>query len=301
MKKVFIQVPATSANCGPGFDTLGLACNLYNEVSYEITDKKGFQLEVEGEGADYLKPFGRNLAFASFLRVWNAVTDGQRIGLKVKMLNRIPMSRGLGSSSSAIVAGLFAANALCDDHYTKDELLDIATEIEGHPDNVAPAIFGALCVSFMEEGHASMIRYGIKKDMHFIAIIPDYEVKTEDARKVLPTQMSYHDAVYQMGRCAAFAKALEIGNMLIVKKACKDKMQEPYRKQLIPEYDKIRALCERFGADTMFLSGSGSTMMALTREEECAMQLKKQLQIQYPAWDLRILHATYDGVQSEVL
>ena len=78
MKKVFIQVPATSANCGPGFDTLGLACNLYNEVSYEITDKKGFQLEVEGEGADYLKPFGRNLAFASFLRVWNAVTDGQR-------------------------------------------------------------------------------------------------------------------------------------------------------------------------------------------------------------------------------
>ena len=132
MKKVFIQVPATSANCGPGFDTLGLACNLYNEVSYEITDKKGFQLEVEGEGADYLKPFGRNLAFASFLRVWNAVTDGQRIGLKVKMLNRIPMSRGLGSSSSAIVAGLFAANALCDDHYTKDELLDIATEIEGH-------------------------------------------------------------------------------------------------------------------------------------------------------------------------
>ena len=94
MKKVFIQVPATSANCGPGFDTLGLACNLYNEVSYEITDRKGFQLEVEGEGADYLKPFGRNLAFASFLRVWNAVTDGQRIGLKVKMhrlrLRRLP-------------------------------------------------------------------------------------------------------------------------------------------------------------------------------------------------------------------
>ena len=137
MKKVFIQVPATSANCGPGFDTLGLACNLYNEVSYEITDKKGFQLEVEGEGADYLKPFGRNLAFASFLRVWNAVTDGQRIGLKVKMLNRIPMSRGLGSSSSAIVAGLYAANALCDDHYTKDELLGIATEIEGSEEHTS--------------------------------------------------------------------------------------------------------------------------------------------------------------------
>ena len=113
MNKVTIRVPATSANCGPGFDTLGLAVNLYNEVTYEVTDTKGFQLEVEGEGAEYLKPFGRNLAFASFLKVWNLATDNRRIGLKVSMVNRIPMSRGLGSSSSAIVAGLFAANCLC--------------------------------------------------------------------------------------------------------------------------------------------------------------------------------------------
>ncbi|MGN1088555.1 MAG: homoserine kinase, partial [Phascolarctobacterium sp.] len=104
MNKVTIRVPATSANCGPGFDTLGLAVNLYNEVTYEVTDTKGFQLEVEGEGAEYLKPFGRNLAFASFLKVWNLATDNRRIGLKVSMVNRIPMSRGLGSSSSAIVA-----------------------------------------------------------------------------------------------------------------------------------------------------------------------------------------------------
>ena len=122
MKKVTIRVPATSANCGPGFDTLGLAVNLYNEVTYEITDTKGFQLEVEGEGAEYLKPFGRNLAFASFLKVWNLATDGQRIGLKVSMVNRIPMSRGLGSSSSAIVAGLFAANCLCGHRFTMDEI-----------------------------------------------------------------------------------------------------------------------------------------------------------------------------------
>ena len=112
MNKVTIRVPATSANCGPGFDTLGLAVNLYNEVTYEITDAKGFSLEVEGEGADYLKPFGRNLAFASFLKVWNLAKNNERIGLRVKMINRIPMSRGLGSSSSAIVAGLFAACAI---------------------------------------------------------------------------------------------------------------------------------------------------------------------------------------------
>ena len=182
MKKVFIQVPATSANCGPGFDTLGLACNLYNEVSYEITDRKGFQLEVEGEGADYLKPFGRNLAFASFLRVWNAVTGGERIGLKVKMLNRIPMSRGLGSSSSAIVAGLYAANALCDDHYTKDELLDIATEIEGHPDNVAPALYGGFTISYMEQKKAHSLRLLPAKPLKFIAVVPDSKLPTSLAR-----------------------------------------------------------------------------------------------------------------------
>ena len=182
MKKVFIQVPATSANCGPGFDTLGLACNLYNEVSYEITDKKGFQLEVEGEGADYLKPFGRNLAFASFLRVWNAVTGGQRIGLKVKMLNRIPMSRGLGSSSSAIVAGLFAANALCDDCYTKDELLGIATEIEGHPDNVAPALYGGFTATAMHGGAPCMAQFPVNERVHLCALIPSFELSTSASR-----------------------------------------------------------------------------------------------------------------------
>ena len=132
MDKVCLRVPATSANCGPGFDTLGLAVNLYNEASYEITPQKGFQLEVEGEGAEYLKPFGRNLAFSSFFRVWNQVTGGERIGLKVTMLNRIPMSRGLGSSSSAIVAGVHAANVLTGNTLSQDELLGIATEIEGH-------------------------------------------------------------------------------------------------------------------------------------------------------------------------
>ena len=178
MKKVTIRVPATSANCGPGFDTLGLACTLYNETTYEITDRKGFQLEVTGEGSEYLKPFGRNLAFASFLRIWNKITDNERIGLKVTMINRIPMSRGLGSSSSAIVAGLYAANALCDDYYTKDELLDVATDIEGHPDNVAPALFGGFTISCMEKGKAHSLRLMPEKPLKFIAVVPDSKLPT---------------------------------------------------------------------------------------------------------------------------
>lgn len=158
MEKVSLRVPATSANCGSGFDTLGLACTLYNDLTYEITNTRGFQLEVTGEGSEYLRPFGRNLAFSGFLRVWNAVTNKRRIGLKVTMHNRIPMSRGLGSSSSAIVAGLFAANCLCDNYYSKDELLGMATEIEGHPDNVAPAIYGGFTISYMDNDKAHSLR-----------------------------------------------------------------------------------------------------------------------------------------------
>lgn len=293
--KIKVKVPATSANLGIGYDCLGIALDAYCIATFEEIEHG---LEISGCEQAYCN--SDNLFYRSFCAALEYMQKKVQ-GVRIHIDSNIPTARGLGSSATCIVAGITAASAMFQNAMNKYEIFDLAAKLEGHPDNVAPAIFGALCVSFMEEGHASMIRYGIKKDMHFIAIIPNYEVKTEDARKVLPTQMSYHDAVYQMGRCAAFAKALEIGNMLIVKKACKDKMQEPYRKQLIPEYDKIRALCERFGADTMFLSGSGSTMMALTREEECAMQLKKQLQIQYPAWDLRILHATYDGVQSEVL
>ena len=158
MNKVSIRVPATSANCGSGFDTLGLACTLYNEVTYEITSSRGFQLEVTGEGAEYLKPCGRNLAFASFLRVWNEVTARERIGLKVTMHNRIPMSRGLGSSSSAIVAGIYAGNILSGNRFNDDELLGFATEIEGHPDNVAPALLGGFTISYMGSD-------GIERDM----------------------------------------------------------------------------------------------------------------------------------------
>ena len=158
MNKVSIRVPATSANCGSGFDTLGLACTLYNEVTYEITPTRGFQLEVTGEGAEYLKPCGRNLAFASFFRVWNEVTDRERIGLKITMHNRIPMSRGLGSSSSAIVAGIYAGNILSGNRFNDDELLGFATEIEGHPDNVAPALLGGFTISYMDGRKAHSLR-----------------------------------------------------------------------------------------------------------------------------------------------
>ena len=267
MNKVTIRVPATSANCGPGFDTLGLAVNLYNEVTYEVTDTKGFQLEVEGEGAEYLKPFGRNLAFASFLKVWNLATDNRRIGLKVSMVNRIPMSRGLGSSSSAIVAGLFAANCLCDNYFTMDELLGFATEIEGHPDNVAPALYGGFTISYMEGERAHSLRLLPAKPLQFIAVVPDSKLATSLARQAIPKTVPHKDAVYNTSRASLLVGALLSGNYQYLGMALEDKLHQPYRAYLIPGLAEVFNAAKAAGAYNAIISGAGSTVMAYAAPE----------------------------------
>ena len=290
-----VIVPATSANLGVGYDCLGLALDEYATVYFE---EIATGLEIIGCEEAYCNE--DNLIYQAFLKGMQYLQKNCT-GLRITMDTNIPYTRGLGSSATCIVAGLAGANALVGSPLNKYELFDLATQMEGHPDNIAPAIFGGLCVSFMEEGKPNMIRYGIKKDLLFVTLIPDYEVNTKAAREVLPNQMSYADANYQMGRCAALAKAMEIGNPLILRKACTDKMQEPYRKHLIPQYEEVKKLCQQQDMITMFISGSGSTMIALTQEETDAKKLIEQIQMLYPTWDCRLLHATYDGVQCEVI
>lgn len=289
-----VRVPATSANLGVGYDCLGIALDDFATVTFEEIAEG---LEIIGCDEEYCNE--DNLFYQAFNKALHHM--GKEVsGIRITVDTDIPYARGLGSSATCIVAGLAGANALFGSPMNKYELFDLATQMEGHPDNIAPAVFGALCVSFMDEGKPNMIRYGIKRDLHFVTIIPDYEVSTKSAREVLPNTMSYQEAIYQMGRCAALAKAIEIGNPMIIKKACTDQMQEPYRKKLIPEYDDVRKLCEETNMITMFISGSGSTMIALTQEEDAAETLKESIVRQYPNWSVRILHATYDGVQSEV-
>lgn len=290
-----VTVPATSANLGVGYDCLGVALNEYATVYFEEIAEG---LEIIGCEEAYCNE--DNLIYQAFLKGlrYLQVTIS---GLRIRMETNIPYTRGLGSSATCIVAGLAGANAMFHNRMNKYELFALATQMEGHPDNIAPAVFGALCVSFMDGDKPNMIRYGVKKDLLFVTLIPDYEVSTKAAREVLPSTMSYVQATYQMGRCAALAKAIEIGNPLILKKACTDVMQEPYRKKLIPEYDAIKTLCEQDAMITMFISGSGSTLIALTQEMMDAQKLIKHVQQQYPTWDCRLLQATYEGVQCEVI
>ncbi len=262
MNKVSIRVPATSANCGSGFDTLGLACTLYNEVTYEITSSRGFQLEVTGEGAEYLKPCGRNLAFASFLRVWNEVTARERIGLKVTMHNRIPMSRGLGSSSSAIVAGIYAGNILSGNRFNDDELLGFATEIEGHPDNVAPALLGGFTISYMDGRKAHSLRVEPAKPLKFIAVVPERRLPTVLARQAIPKTVTHHDAVFNTSRASLLVGALLSGEYQYLASGLEDKLHQPYRAHLIPGLDDVFEAARNAGAYNAIISGAGSTVMA---------------------------------------
>lgn len=302
MDKVSLRVPATSANCGPGFDTLGLAVNLYNEATYEITLEKGFKLEVEGEGAEYLKPFGRNLAFSSFFRVWNQVTGGERIGLKIKMINRIPMSRGLGSSSSAIVAGVHAANELSGNTLSQDELLGIATEIEGHPDNVAPALYGGFTISYMDNGKAHSLRTLPVKPVKFVAVVPERRLATSLARQAIPETVPHHDAVFNSSRTGLLVGALLSGQYEYIGHALEDKLHQPYRAHLIPGLYDVFEAAKKAGAYNAIISGAGSTTMAYVPVDVDAVAVAEAMKAAFnavgEACSYHILDLDVDGVKS---
>lgn len=260
-KSVRVIVPATSANCGPGFDVLGAACNLYNEFTYELTER-GFELEVTGEGSGRLHASGKNLAFLAFFRLWNELTDRRYTGLKVTMQNRIPLSRGLGSSSTAIVAGLMAANYLTGSTLTRQQLVDYATEIEGHPDNVAPALLGGFTVSYMSHGKAASLRFVPKKPLSFIAAVPAEPLSTARARQAIPEMVSHKDAVFNAGRSALLVSALLTGEYKFLPDALEDRLHQPYRMPLINGTQAVFKAAKNAGAYGAIISGAGSTLMA---------------------------------------
>jgi len=262
-KTVTVRVPATSANCGPGFDSLGLALTLYNDFTFTISDETfGFSLEVEGEGKDSFHASGRNMAFASFLAVWNKITNHKRIGIDVHMHNQVPKSRGLGSSSTAIVAGVTAASILSGANLTLDEILQEANAMEGHPDNVAPAIYGGFTISFQENGVAHTLRTIPKMPLQFIAVVPDMQLSTHMAREAIPKEIPHPDAVFNSSRTALLTAALLEDRPELLQFALEDKLHQPYRAKLIPGLPEVFAAGEAAGAYKCIISGSGSTLLA---------------------------------------
>lgn len=288
-----VKVPATSANLGVGFDCMGLALDWQGVFTFRFD---GPEFMISGCPKAYQNK--DNLVYHAFART--LMTLGKRVPVvQIHIDTPIPVARGLGSSASCIVAGVLGAVAYSGQKLPLQELLRLATLLEHHPDNVAPALYGSLCASFMENGMPYTAQFVVHEKLRFVTIIPDYEVRTEDARRILPSDMSYADAIYQMGRCATLGKALESGDEEMVRHACIDRMQEPYRSRLIPEYDEVKRLCMDLGALAFVISGSGSTMLAVCTAKTGG-KLCRQLSERFRSWQVLELKAAAEGGAFEI-
>lgn len=256
---VKLAVPATSANLGPGYDCLGLALNLYNYLELEPADS--WKLVIRGQGADALPRDKTNLVWRSMERLCQE-TGTPVPEVKITMENGIPLGRGLGSSAAAIVGGLSLANHWLGNPLGQAELLQLAAELEGHPDNVAPALLGGLCVSVMEAGRVIALNLDLPRHLSLVACIPDFTLSTEAARAALPETVAHRDAVFNLSRTGLLLAALARGRLDLVKLACQDRLHQGYRKKLIPGFDAVVAAALKAGALACTLSGAGPTMLA---------------------------------------
>ena len=261
---ITVKVPATSANVGSGFDALGLAVTLYNTVTFEEWD----HLEIRAADESDIPTEESNLVYQSVKAVYDRF--GKTVpGLRIVQTNPIPMARGLGSSSACIVAGLLGANYLLGNPMDQHEVLTLATQIEGHPDNVAPALLGGLTSCVLDDdGTVYGIARPVDDNLVFAAFVPDYPLLTEDARRALPATVTHKEAVYNLSRAALVRAAFCDRCYELLRVCTKDSLQQKYRLPLMPGGDQIFALSLANGADAVYISGAGSTIMAVVKKEK---------------------------------
>lgn len=262
-----IKVEATSANLCVGFDTLGLALDIYNEFTFEKSDEFGFNGFLPQYATTH-----NNLVYDSYIHIFN-LAEVEPIPVIIGYKGDIPLSRGMGSSSSLIVAGVFAANYFLGNRFSKDELFSICASIEGHPDNVAPAIYGNLVASFKYEDKYYPNIYKVSDKLTFGVVIPNNHVSTESARKVMPAEYKRADIVNNLSRIVNIPRAFENGDLDLIKKLFIDTIHEPYRKALINEYDKVKEVVEKYNS-VLSISGSGSTMLIVSNNYDYEKELK---------------------------
>ena len=272
MKKVTIRVPATTANLGPGFDAFGCALGLYTDVTFEETE---WGLEITGCPEEFTGP--DNLVYISYCAALNT------------------MCRGLGSSAALLVAGAMGANVLRGNKLSTQGLLNITNAMEGHPDNLAPAFYGGLTASMVDNGLPVTVNFPLHPDWEFVALIPDFDLPTTLARSVLPEQINRADAIYNISHGALVLKALELGDEKLLRTAMQDRLHQNYRKKLIPDYEKIEALVRTTGAG-FCLSGAGPTLLCITRHPQLEETLAKKLDsITEHNWQILPLHVEFQG------
>ena len=291
MKRVTIRVPATTANLGPGFDAFGVALNLYTDVTFEETE---YGLEITGCDEAFTGP--DNLAYVSYCAVMATMCEEVK-GVKIHIDARIPICRGLGSSAAMLVAGAIGDNVLHGNKLSTQGLLNITNAMEGHPDNLAPAFYGGLTASMVDNGLPVTVNFPLHPDWEFLALVPDFDLPTSKARAVLPEQVSRADAIYNIAHGAMVLKALELGNEKLLRNAMQDRLHQHYRKKLIPDYEAIEALVRTCGA-AFCLSGAGPTLLCITQDKNLEEKLARKLDaITQANWEMIPLHVEFQGAK----
>jgi homoserine kinase len=267
-RRVAVEVPATTANLGAGYDCLAMALELTNRIGLEVRSwgRGAIELAVEGEGAGDLPADSRNRFVqgveAAIKEARGSLPDGA--SWRIEMVNRIPLARGLGSSAAATVGGLLAANALLGDALSTADLLRLATAIEGHPDNSAAVLLGGFVVSAAIGDSVEAIRFDVPRGIRAVIFIPDLRLSTAEMRKVLPAKVPREDAVANLGRVALGVAGMATGRRDILRILTEDRLHEPYRAAVYPQLPRMVADARAAGALGACLSGAGSSIVAFT-------------------------------------
>lgn len=262
-RQVRLRIPASTANLGSGFDVLGLALSLYNTIEVEATPR-GVEITVEGEGAERLQREGERSLVVRAAKVAFAHLGVRPPGLKIHLKNEIPLKRGLGSSGTACLGGIIAAGELSGRPLSDAEILRLAVELEGHPDNITPSLVGGLTAACLGQGEVLYVKIPIPGALQVVAVVPEMELSTAKARQALPKRVPFADAVYNVSRAALLVGALVAGDRDLLREATRDRLHQPYRAKLLPGMAEVLKAAERAGALCAFLSGAGSTVVALT-------------------------------------
>ncbi|MGI5283450.1 homoserine kinase [Nonomuraea polychroma] len=268
MRTVDVRVPATSANLGPGFDSLGLALSLYDEIEAALTGEHGVHVTVEGEGAGEVDLGEGHLIVKAMRETFGRMGVAQPDGIRLRCRNRIPHARGLGSSSAAICAGILAARALSGGEFSDDEVFALATEMEGHPDNVAPCLAGGLTVAWSDHtGSPHMVKLAPDERVRPVALIPSARLATETARGLLPKDVPHKDASFNAGRAALLIAALtQRPERALLLAATEDRLHQHYRAPAMPASADLVERLRAVGVPAV-VSGAGPTVLAFSTSD----------------------------------
>ena len=271
-----IKVPASTSNLGSGFDTLGLALELHNEVEVQLKGKK-LELDIVGEGAQDLPRGSKNLFIQALDLYFKHVGKPRPKGLRITMNNHIPLARGLGSSGATIISGLLAAKKISRKAISDQEIVSLALKLEEHPDNLVPALIGGLSISVIHEGQVIYMGLPVPLGLSAVIIIPEFKLSTKKARAILPKTVAFSDAVFNLSRASLLTASLIAGRYDLLNIAVQDKLHQRYRFNLSSPMKKIFDLASSVGGCGTFMSGAGPSILTFVNHHEPAQDVVMRL------------------------